>query len=93
MAKEMKNILVTGSVGQIGSELTMELRRRYGAENVIATGRKTQPSEELRESGPFYFIDVTNIDTIEEVVKKHDIDTIYHMAAVLSGLEQGGIRR
>lgn len=84
MAKEMKNILVTGSVGQIGSELTMELRRRYGAENVVATGRKTQPSDELRNSGPFYFINVTDIDTIEEVVKKHSIDTIYHMAAVLS---------
>jgi len=84
LAKEMKNILVTGSVGQIGSELTMELRRRYGAENVVATGRKTQPSDELRNSGPFYFINVTDIDTIEEVVKKHSIDTIYHMAAVLS---------
>ncbi len=84
MAKEMKNILVTGSVGQIGSELAMELRRRYGAENVIATGRKTEPSKELRDSGPFYFINVTDIDSIEEVVKKHNIDTIYHMAAVLS---------
>ena len=48
MAKQMKKILVTGAVGQIGSELTMELRKRYGAENVIATGRKTEPSEELR---------------------------------------------
>lgn len=84
MAKEMKNILVTGSVGQIGSELAMELRRRYGAENVVATGRKTEPSKELRDSGPFYFINVTDIDSIEEVVKKHNIDTIYHMAAVLS---------
>jgi len=84
LAKEMKNILVTGSVGQIGSELAMELRRRYGAENVVATGRKTEPSKELRDSGPFYFINVTDIDTIEEVVKKHNIDTIYHMAAVLS---------
>jgi nucleoside-diphosphate-sugar epimerase len=80
----MKNILVTGSVGQIGSELALELRRRYGAENVVATGRKTEPSKELRDSGPFYFINVTDIDTIEEVVKKHNIDTIYHMAAVLS---------
>jgi len=84
LAKAMKNILVTGSVGQIGSELAMELRRRYGAENVVATGRKTEPSKELRDSGPFYFINVTDIDSIEEVVKKHNIDTIYHMAAVLS---------
>ena len=48
MKKEIKKILVTGSVGQIGSELTLELRKRYGAENVIATGRKTEPSDELR---------------------------------------------
>jgi nucleoside-diphosphate-sugar epimerase len=86
LAKEMKRILVTGSVGQIGSELTMELRRRYGADNVIATGRKTQPSDELRNSGPFYFIDVTRIETIEEVVRKHNIDTVYHMAAILSAI-------
>ena len=48
----MKKILVTGSVGQIGSELTLELRKNYGNDNVIATGRKTKPSEELLESGP-----------------------------------------
>ncbi|MEO0074246.1 MAG: NAD-dependent epimerase/dehydratase family protein, partial [candidate division WOR-3 bacterium] len=80
----MKRILVTGAVGQIGSELTFELRRRYGAENVIATGRKTAPSKELEESGPFYFINVTDRNSVVEVVKKHNIDTIYHMAAILS---------
>jgi len=84
LKKEMKKILVTGAVGQIGSELTMELRRRYGAENVVATGRKTQPSDELRNSGPFHFIDVTRIETVEEIVKKYNIDTVYHMAAILS---------
>ena len=84
MAKEMKKILVTGAVGQIGSELTLELRKRYGAENVIATGRKTEPSEELRNSGPFHFINVSQIDTVEEMVTKYNIDTIYHMAAILS---------
>jgi len=82
--KEMKKILVTGSVGQIGSELTLALRKRYGAENVIATGRKTPPSEELKNSGPFYYIDVAKRESIEEVVRKHNIDTIYHMAAILS---------
>jgi nucleoside-diphosphate-sugar epimerase len=80
----MKKILVTGSVGQIGSELTLELRKRFGAENVIATGRKTEPSEELRDSGPFHFINVSKIETVEEMVKKYDIDTIFHMAAILS---------
>lgn len=82
--RTMKKILVTGAVGQIGSELTLALRERYGAENVIATGRKTVPSSELRDSGPFYFIDVTKRETIEEVVKRHSIDTIFHLAAVLS---------
>jgi len=82
----MKRILVTGSVGQIGSELTMELRRVYGNENVIAVGHKTQPSEELRESGPFHFIDVQDRKKLEGIVKEHDIDTIYNMAAILSAV-------
>jgi nucleoside-diphosphate-sugar epimerase len=86
MAKEIKKILVTGAVGQIGSELTLALRERYGAENVVATGRKTKPSDELRNSGPFHFIDVTNIETVEEIVKKYNIDTVVHMAALLSAV-------
>ncbi|MDD5306423.1 MAG: NAD-dependent epimerase/dehydratase family protein [Deltaproteobacteria bacterium] len=86
MAKEIKRILVTGAVGQIGSELTMALRKRYGSDNVVATGRKTAPSKELKESGPFYFIDVSKRETLEEVVKKHKIDTIVHMAAILSAV-------
>lgn len=80
----MKKILVTGAVGQIGSELTLELRNKYGADNVIATGRKTKPSKELEESGPFHFIDVNNADEVEELIKKYEIDSIVHMAAILS---------
>jgi nucleoside-diphosphate-sugar epimerase len=83
---EMTRILVTGAVGQIGSELTVELRRRYGAENVVATGHKTKPSAVLCEGGPFEFIDVTQRDTLEEVVERYGIDTVYHMAAVLSAV-------
>ena len=91
--KEMKRILVTGSVGQIGSELTLALRERFGAENVVATGRKTPPSDALKNSGPFYFIDVAQRDTLEEVVRKHNIDTIVHMAAILSAVgEQNPMR-
>lgn len=86
MKKEIKKILVTGSVGQIGSELTLALRERYGAENVIATGRKTPPSKELEESGPFHFINVNDPDSVEEMINKYDIDTIIHMAAILSGV-------
>ena len=91
--KEIKRILVTGSVGQIGSELTLALRERFGAENVVATGRKTPPSDALKNSGPFYFIDVAKRDTLEEVVRRHNIDTIVHMAAILSAVgEQSPMR-
>ncbi len=82
----MTKILVTGAVGQIGSELTLALRERYGGENVVAAGHRTEPGPALRDSGPFVFIDVTQRETIEKVVNKHNIDTIYHMAAILSAV-------
>lgn len=84
MKSVMKRILVTGAFGQIGSELTMELRKRYGNDNVVALGHKTKPSEKLLNSGPFGFADVTKKEVIEEFVTKYDIDTICHLAAVLS---------
>ncbi len=86
MSQEMKKIMVTGAVGQIGSELTVALRKKYGYENVLATGHRTKPKPELRDSGPFEFIDVTRRETIEEVVNKYKIDTIYHMSAILSAV-------
>ncbi len=82
----MKNILVIGSVGQIGSELTLELRKRYGNSNVVAGYRSTKPVGELLESGPAEIVDATNIDQITEVVKKYKIDTIYNLAAILSAV-------
>jgi len=82
----MKKIMVTGSVGQIGSELTTALRKKYGSDNVLATGHKTQPKPELRDSGPFEFINVTKRETIEDVIKKYKVDTIYHMSAILSAV-------
>ena len=80
----MKRILVTGACGQVGSELVPALRNRYGKENVIATGHKTKPGEELLNSGVFHFIDGTDIKSVAEIVKKYDIGTIYHLTAVLS---------
>lgn len=82
----MKNILVIGSVGQIGSELTLELRKRYGNNNVIAGYRSTKPTGELLESGPAEIVDATNMEQITEVVKKYKIDTIYNLAAILSAV-------
>ncbi len=82
--KEIKKIMVTGSVGQIGSELTLELRKVYGADNVVACGRKSKPKKELLESGPFEWADVTEPEKMVEVIKKYDLDTIINMAAILS---------
>ena len=75
---------MTGAVGQIGSELTPALRERHGAKNVVAAGHRTQPSAQLRESGPFETVDVTNRSDLERVVDHYAIDTIYHLGAILS---------
>lgn len=81
----MKNILVIGSTGQIGSELTMELRNRYGNSHVIAGYiRGAEPTGVLKESGPSALADVTDADGIAKVVRDYHIDTIYNLAALLS---------
>ncbi|HIH98282.1 MAG TPA: NAD-dependent epimerase/dehydratase family protein [Thermoplasmata archaeon] len=80
----MNRILVLGACGQIGSELTMELRKRYGNNSVVATGHRTKPSEKLHDSGPFEFADILDRESVERVITKHDVDTIYNMAAILS---------
>ena len=84
----MKRILVTGATGQIGSELTLALRERYGNENVVAAGHKRKPTEELLNSGPFEIIDCGMISTVEKVMKKYKIDAIYHLAAILSAVAE-----
>lgn len=81
----MRNILVIGSTGQIGSELTRELRKTYGNEHVVAGYIKgAEPKGELLESGPSAEADVTNGEMIANVVKQYNIDTIYNLAALLS---------
>ena len=84
----MRKILVTGSVGQIGSELTMLLRNLYGNDNVVAGGNRTKPSGKLLESGPFEIVDCTDAAQLAEIVKKYKIDTIYHLAAILSAVAE-----
>ena len=81
---EMKNILVIGSAGQIGSELIPELRRRYGNDHVIAGIHKTTPPREIRESGPVERVDINSAEQISKIVRNYKIDTIYNLAAILS---------
>jgi len=79
-------ILVTGAVGQIGSELTLALRDRYGGSQVVAAGHHTPPGPELRDTGPSVFVDVTQRQALATLIEQHQIGTIYHMAAVLSAV-------
>ena len=80
----MKQLLVTGAVGQIGSELSTTLRKRYGKEKVVATDIRMPTDVELRDAGPFEFLDVTDPHHITRVMQMHDVGTIYHLAAILS---------
>lgn len=82
--RQMKKMLVTGSAGQIGSELTLALRKKYGGDNVVAGINKTQPSDKIKQTGPVEVIDVNSREQIDNIIKKYDIDTIYHLAAILS---------
>lgn len=86
MKKEMKKILITGANGQIGSELTLALRKKYGAENVIASDIRHNPPKALAQSGPYEVVDVTKAESIRQQVIKYDIDTIFHLAAILSAV-------
>ena len=85
MRKEMQRILVTGACGQIGTELTMALRKKHGIDNVIATDIKEE-SCFPEGSGPYQRLDVLDAAAIESIITRHEIDTIYHMAALLSAV-------
>ncbi|NLL61486.1 MAG: L-threonine 3-dehydrogenase [Candidatus Atribacteria bacterium] len=80
----MKNILVIGATGQIGSELTLSLRERYGAAKVVAGGHRRTPSLELADAGPYEIANCLDIQALADIIKKYRIDTIYHLAALLS---------
>lgn len=85
----MKNILVIGGTGQIGSELTMKLRGIYGDGHVVCGYiPNAAPKGELLGSGPAEIVDITDARQIADVVKKHDIDSIYNLAALLSAVAE-----
>lgn len=84
--KKSGRILVTGAVGQIGSELTLELRRRYGYDRVVAGVHRTPPTGDLRETGPYETVDVTRPESLVQTIDRYGVHTVYHMAAVLSAV-------
>lgn len=85
----MKNILIIGSTGQIGSELTMKLRGLYPEGNVVAGYIPgAEPKGDLLESGPSAIVDITNPQQIADAVSRYNVDTIYNLAALLSAVAE-----
>jgi len=81
MGDQVSRVLITGALGQIGSELTLRLRELFGKENVVATDIR-QPV--VDQDGPFETLDVLMVDDLRRLIKEHEIDTVYHLAAILS---------
>jgi nucleoside-diphosphate-sugar epimerase len=84
----MRRILVTGALGQIGSELVVALRTRYGNESVIASDIRLPPLETLRPGERFEFLDSTNARQVQDIVRNGEVGTIYHLAALLSATSE-----
>ncbi|MBO4435019.1 MAG: NAD-dependent epimerase/dehydratase family protein [Bacteroidales bacterium] len=85
----MKNVLVIGSTGQIGSELTMKIRREIPGSTVVAGYIPgAEPKGELLESGPAEIADVRDAAALADIVKRYRIDTIYNLAALLSAVAE-----
>ncbi len=80
----MEKILVIGCAGQIGSELTLELRRIYGESKVIATDIRPAPPD-VAGSGPFEILDVLDASKLQLILEHEKVTQIYHLAAILSG--------
>lgn len=82
-------ILVTGALGQIGTELVTALRQRYGTDQVISSDVRMPPPEARQHTdGPFEFIDCTSLHHIQEAVRRHGVGTIFHLAALLSATSE-----
>ena len=85
----MKNVLIIGSTGQIGSELTMKLRKEYPQGTIVAGYVPgAEPRGELAETGPSAVVDITDAAQIADAVHRYHIDTIYNLAALLSAVAE-----
>jgi nucleoside-diphosphate-sugar epimerase len=89
MGKDRKRkVLLTGSLGQIGSELAFALAERYGADSVIASDVRKDAHGVLKGAGTFLELDVLSAADFDTIVKEHGVDTIYHLAALLSAVAE-----
>lgn len=77
-------ILVIGACGQVGTELVLELRKRFGGSQVVASDIREPENEELKNSGPFEVLDVLDGQACLNVIKKHGVSKVYQLAALLS---------
>ena len=85
----MKNVLVIGSTGQIGSELTMKIRNEIPGSTVVAGYIPgAEPKGILLESGPAEIADVRDSKALADIVRRYKIDTIYNLAALLSAVAE-----
>jgi nucleoside-diphosphate-sugar epimerase len=84
----MNKILVTGALGQIGSELVPYMRKIYGYDNVIATDIRRKEGLAAVEGGPFEILDVQNASEMAQIAKRYQVDTIIHLAALLSAVAE-----
>ena len=84
----MRRILVTGASGQIGSELVPALRERYGNDNVVAAGHSAPLTQEITESGPCAWLDVTDTEGLSQTISRFKIDSVYHLGSILSALAE-----
>ncbi|MDX5420372.1 MAG: NAD-dependent epimerase/dehydratase family protein [Hymenobacteraceae bacterium] len=84
MANTSDTVLVIGACGQLGSELTLELRNMYGGSNVVAADIAAPKQADLRDSGPFEKVDVLDTKVLADLASNYKFKQIYHLAAVLS---------
>ncbi len=82
----MKKILITGAMGQIGTELTLAMRKVYGDQNVIASDIRPDVCDDSLRNGPYEIVDIVNPQQVADVVKKYGINQIVNLAAILSAV-------